>query len=327
VSDTRELSMAQALNEALALALEADERVFLLGEDIIDPAGGSMKVTAGLSTRFGTERIRETPISEQAIVGAAIGAALNGLRPVAEIMFADFLAVCLDQLVNHAAKIRYMSGGVMTAPLTVRCMAAGGLQLGAQHSQMPEVWLTHTPGLKVCVPSNPADAKGLLTACIRDDDPCVIIEMASLYFGSAPVPAGEHVVPLGKAAVARPGDDVTIITYGRQVHDSLAAAEALAGEISVEVLDLRTLVPWDAEAMLASVARTRRCVVVHQAVERSGFGAEIAAFLSQQCFGELAAPVLRVGGRNTPVPYAMELELAHLPSIDRIVDAVRTVAK
>lgn len=319
--------MAAAINEALADALLSDDDVFLLGEDIIDPAGGSMKVTAGLSTRFGTHRVRETPISEQAIVGAAIGAALNGMRPVAEIMFADFLAVCLDQVVNHAAKIRYMSAGRVTVPLTIRCMAAGGLQLGSQHSQMPEVWLTNSPGLKVCVPSGPADAKGLMTSCIRDDDPCVMIEMASLYFGSAPVPAGEHVVPLGVANTVRPGNDVTIITYGRQVHDSLAAAKQVAGEIDVEVIDLRTLVPLDEQAILNSVARTRRCVIVHQAVERSGFGAELSALINEHLFGQLEAPVLRVAGRNTPVPYAAELEQAHLPSIARIVDAVRAVAK
>lgn len=323
----KQITFGEALNQALDGELARDESVFLLGEDIVDPAGGVLKVTAGLSTKYGRTRVRETPIAEQAIIGAATGAALLGMRPVAEIMIADFYAVCLDQLVNHAAKLCYMSGGRTHVPITVRGMATGGMMFGAQHSQMPEVWFAHTPGMKVAIPSTPADAKGLLTAAIRDDDPTVVIESAALYQTKGPVPEGEHVVPLGSADIKRAGSDVTIITYGKTVLDSLAAADQLVGEVDVEVLDLRTIVPWDAEAMLESVRKTRRAVVVHQAVQRFGVGAEIAAWLTQELFSHLAAPILRVGGEYTPVPYSPMLEQAHLPSVERIVDAVRTVCK
>jgi acetoin:2,6-dichlorophenolindophenol oxidoreductase subunit beta len=327
VSVSKTMRMAKALNHTLGLLLERDERVFLLGEDIVDPAGGAMQVTKGLSTQFGRQRVRETPISEQAIIGAAIGAALAGRRPVAEIMIMDFYAVCLDQLVNHAAKLRYTSGGRTPVPLTVRGMATGGLQMGAQHSQMLEAWLVHVPGLKVVVPSTPADAKGLLTACVADDDPCVFIEMAALYGMSGDVPLEYYEIPLGVADIKRPGTDVTVITYGRQVHDALAAAVALEGEIDVEVLDLRTLAPLDEAAVLESVARTGRAVVVHQAVGRGGFGAEIAAVLQQELWGALASPVLRVTGADTPVPYAKVLEQRHLPSVDGIVAACRAACE
>lgn len=320
---TRDITFAQALNQALDGELARDPSVFLLGEDIVDPAGGVAKVTLGLSGKYGRKRVRESPISEQAIIGAATGAAMCGMRPVAEIMIADFYAVCLDQLVNHAAKLRYMSGGRTHVPITVRGMSTGGMMFGAQHSQMPEVWMAHTPGLKVVVPSTPADAKGLLTAAIRDDDPVVCIESAGLYATKGPVPEGEYVVPLGRADVKRAGSDITLITYGKTVQDSLDAAEQLAGEIDVEVLDLRSIVPWDAEAMIASVTRTRRAVVVHQAVERFGVGAEISAWLTRELWGTLEAPVGRVGGEYTPVPYSPELEAAHLPSPARIVKAVR----
>jgi pyruvate/2-oxoglutarate/acetoin dehydrogenase E1 component len=320
---TTKLRMGKAINQTLAQLLEEDERVFLLGEDIVDPAGGVMQVTRGLSTKFGRERVRETPISEQAIIGAAIGAALAGRRPIAEIMIMDFYAVCLDQLVNHAAKLRYMSGGRTPVPLTVRGTATGGLQMGAQHSQMLEAWLVHTPGLKVVVPSTPADAKGLLAACVADDDPCVFVEMAALYGTEGEVPLELYRIPLGTAEVKRPGTDVTVITYGRQVHDALKAAAKLEGEISVEVLDLRTLAPLDTRAVLESVGRTRRAVVVHQAVGRCGLGAEIAAIVQQELWGQLLAPVLRVTGADTPVPYAQGLERAHLPSASAVAAACR----
>jgi len=232
-----------------------------------------------------------------------------------------------DLHVNHAAELRFMSCVRTNVPLTIRCLHTGGFQMGAQHSQTLEAWLCHVPGINVVFPSTPADAKGLLTACIRDDDPCVFVEPAALYGATGPVPAGEHVVPLGQADVKRAGSDVTLITYGRQVHDCLGVAAALEGEIDVEVLDLRSLVPWDTEAMLASVAKTRRAVVVHQAVRRCGVGAEIAAFLSEELWGTLLAPVLRVAAKDTPVPYAKELEDHHLPSAADITDAVRAVAK
>lgn len=320
---TATLRLGQAINHTLDLLLERDERVFLLGEDIVDPGGGAMQVTKGLSTKYGPKRVRETPISEQAIIGAAIGAALAGRRPIAEIMIMDFYAVCLDQLANHAAKLRYTSGGRTPVPLTVRGFATGGLQFGAQHSQMLEAWLVHTPGLKVVVPSTPADAKGLLAACVADEDPCVFVEMAALYSMKGEVPLEYYEIPLGKADIKRPGNDVTVITYGRQVHEALAAAHALAGEIDVEVLDLRCLAPWDEAAMLESVARTGRAVVVHQAVERCGVGAEIVALLQRELWGSLHGPVLRVAGANSPVPYAKELEAAHMPNPERIAAACR----
>jgi pyruvate/2-oxoglutarate/acetoin dehydrogenase E1 component len=320
---TTRLRMAQALNQTLDELLAQDERVLLLGEDIIDPGGGAMQVTKGLSTKHGTHRVRETPISEQAIVGAAIGAALGGYRPIAEIMIMDFYAVCLDQLVNHAAKLRYTSGGRTGVPLVVRGTATGGLQMGAQHSQMLEAWMVHTPGLKVVVPSTPADAKGLLTTCVEDEDPCVFIEMAALYPVKGDVPTGRHVVPLGKADIKRPGSDLTVVTYGRQVHDALAAANALDGEIDVEVIDLRSLQPWDRDTVMTSVARTRRAVVVHQAVRTGGFGAELAASINEELWDQMLAPVQRVAGQDTPVPFAKALENKHLPAAEDIVHACR----
>ncbi|MEZ0362368.1 alpha-ketoacid dehydrogenase subunit beta [Mycobacterium sp. pUA109] len=317
------MSGFQAICSALDDALGRDPSVFLLGEDIADPGGGVFKTSVGLSTKYGAHRVRATPISEQAIVGAAIGAAVAGMRPVAEIMLMDFLAVCMDQLSNHAAKLRYMSGGQTTVPLTIRCAAGAGMQFGAQHSEMLEAWLTHIPGLKVVVPSNPADAKGLLTAAIFDPDPVVVVEQSLLYFGPPqPVPTGHHVVPLGSAATVRPGRDVTLISYGRQVHDALAAAERLAQDgIDAEVIDLRSLVPLDEAAILESVARTRHAVVIHEAVRRGGFGAELASLITENLFDELGAPVQRVAGANTPIPFAKVLEDAFVPSGDEIVAA------
>lgn len=323
--DTAPMTGFQALGSALDDALGRDPSVLLLGEDIADPGGGVFMVTNGLSTKYGTDRVRATPISEQAIMGAAIGAAVAGMRPVAEIMLMDFLAVCMDQLSNHAAKLRYMSGGQTGVPLTVRCAAGAGMQFGAQHSEMLEAWLTHIPGLKVVVPSNPADAKGLLTAAIFDPDPCVVVEQSLLYFGPPqPVPVGHHVVPLGQAAIRRPGSDITLISYGRQVHDAMAAAEVLAEEsVDAEVIDLRSLVPLDEATILESVGRTRRAVVIHEAVRRNGFGAEVASIIHENLFDELAAPVQRVGGANTPIPFAKELEDAFVPGVDDILAAAR----
>ena len=318
------LTMATAVNQALALAMAKDPTVVVLGEDIADHTGGGVfGATRGLSDRYGDQRVRSTPISEQAIVGAAIGAALGGLKPVAEIMLMNFIAVAMDQLSNHAAKLRYMSGGQTSVPLTIRCATGAGTQFGAQHSEMLEAWLTHVPGLKVAIASNPADAKGLLTACIFDGDPCVFIEPTLGYFMSEPVPVDEYVVPLGSAAVRRPGADVTLLCWGLEVNACLTVAQRLASEASVEVIDLRTLVPLDVDTVLASVAKTRRVVVVHQAVRRSGYGAELAALIQERCFGDLHGPVLRVTGPNTPVPYAFGLEQAFLPSTDAITNAIR----
>ncbi|HEV7862841.1 MAG TPA: transketolase C-terminal domain-containing protein, partial [Acidimicrobiia bacterium] len=244
--DTAEMTTAVAMNSALDLALAADPKVLLLGEDIADPAGGVFKVTKGLSTRHGQDRVRDTPIAEQSILGAAIGAALAGYRPVAEVMFYDFITVAMDQLVNHAAKVRYLSGGQHPVPITVRTVV-GNSRFGAQHSQSLEAWFMHTPGIKVVFPSTPSDAKGLLASCVFDDDPCLFIEHVALHYSQKElVPTGDHRVPLGQAAVRRAGDDVTVISYGAQMPGVLAAADTLAGEgISAEVIDLRTLVPLD----------------------------------------------------------------------------------
>jgi pyruvate dehydrogenase E1 component beta subunit len=318
-----EVSVRAALTRALDEALAADDRVVLLGEDIADPSGGVFGVTKGLSTTHGADRVRDTPISEQAIVGAAIGAALGGLRPVAELMFMDFLGLALDQLANHAAKLRYMSGGRTPVPLVVRTAVGGGLGVGAQHSQMLESWLTHIPGLHVVVPSTPSDARQLLHACLAADDPCVFIEQVPLLSRRGPL--DDAALTLGRAAVRRPGGDVTVLTYGRQVHQALAVADALAAEDGgpdVEVVDLRSLAPLDDAAILESVSRTRRAVVFHEAVVTGGFGAELAARLSEALFGRLLAPVLRVGAAPVPLPYAKNLEALALPGPERLSAAI-----
>lgn len=323
---SRTMMMLEAVHDALDVALGLDPEVFELGEDIQDPKGGGFGVHKGLEAKYGSDRVRCTPISEQAIMGAAIGAAMAGMRPVAEIMLMNFISVAADQLFNHAAKLRYMSGGATPIPLTVRTTTGAGAGFGAQHSEMLEATLVHTPGLKVAIPSTAADAKGLLLSAIFDDDPVVIVEMSSLYFAVRDeVPEGDYRVPLGKARIAREGTDLTLITYGRQVLDCLAEAEKFAGEgISVEVIDLRTLQPLDTDTVFTSVSKTRRAVVVHEAVTRGGFGAELSAQIHSELFGELAAPVARVGGANTPVPYASSLEQSFLPT-SRIEPAIRTL--
>ncbi len=319
------LPMAAAVNQAMDYCLATYPEVFLLGEDIADPGGGVYKTTLGLSTKYGLDRVRPTPISEQAIVGTAIGAAVAGMRPVAEIMIMDFLAVCMDQLSNHAAKLRYMSGGRTSVPLTIRTSAGAGMQFGAQHSEMLEAWVCHVPGLKVVVPSNPGDAKGLLISCIEDDDPCVFVESTMLYFLPGEVPLGEHRVPLGKAAVKREGTDVTIMAWGRLVNEAIAAAGTLSGNgVEAEVVDLRSLVPLDRDTVFASAAKTGRVVIAHEAVRRGGYGAELAAEISEELFGQLRAPVLRVAAPNTPVPFAKNLENAFVPGAAAIVEACTT---
>ena len=318
-----------AVNQALDMALAKDPSVIVMGEDVADSTGGGVfGCTRGLSTKYGEDRVRSTPITETAIMGAAIGAAIAGMRPVAEIMFIDFFAVAMDQISNHAAKLRYMSGGRTNVPLTIRTAAGAGIQFGAQHSEMLEAWVTHIPGLKVAIPSCAADAKGLLTTCIFDDDPCIHIEQTMNYFTAGPVPPGEYSIPMGKADVKRPGSDVTVITYGREVNFALAAAETLQTEgINVEVVDLRWLVPLDEQAVLASVAKTRRAVVAHQAVRRCGLGAELSALINEHLFGQLDAPVIRVAAPNTPVPYAIELETAYVPDTNDITDGIRQALK
>ncbi|TCJ31878.1 MULTISPECIES: alpha-ketoacid dehydrogenase subunit beta [Parafrankia] len=316
------MTMREALNLALDQALERDERVFLIGEDIADP--GASGPTAGLSSRYGTERVLDTPISEAAIVGAAIGAAMEGFRPVAEIMIMDFIGIAADQIINHAAKMRFMTGGRTTAPITVRTQIYGGLGTGATHSQSLEAWFMHIPGLKVIVPSTPRDGKGLLTSAIFDDDPCIFLETIRLQGqrGMVPVDPGFS-IPLGQADVKRAGTDVTLISYGRGVVESLGAADALARqEISAEVLDLRTLVPLDTAAIIESVHRTTRAVVVHDAVQFAGPGAEIVAILQRELFDRLSAPVERVGARFVPNPAPPALESQVYPNSEKIIAAV-----
>ena len=330
-TEPRIMPVGMAINEAMDVAMGLDEKVFLLGEDIAEPSGGVYKITKGLSTKYGTDRVRKTPISEQAIIGAAVGAAIAGYKPVAEIMIMDFIAVCLDQITNHAAKIRYMSGGQTTVPMVIRTSAGAGRQFGAQHSELLEAFAVHSPGMKVVIPSSAADAKGLLVSSIFDPDPVLFVEPMLMYWDPAyagDVPAGDYRVPLGKANVLREGTDVTLISYGRQVHVCKEAAEVLAGEgISAEVIDLRSLVPLDEAAIFSSVTKTKRAVVVHEAVTRCGFGAELSSRIHEELWGTIAAPVQRVGGKNTPVPYAKNLETAFLPQVEDVVAAVKSINK
>jgi len=330
-TEPRIIPFATALNEAMDIAMGLDEKVFLLGEDIAEPSGGVYKITKGLSTKYGTARVRKTPISEAAIIGAAVGAAIAGYKPVAEIMIMDFIAVCLDQITNHAAKIRYMSGGQTTVPMVIRTSAGAGRQFGAQHSNMLEAFAVHSPGLKVVVPSTPADAKGLLLSSIFDPDPVLFIEPMRMYWDPAfagDVPIGDYRIPLGVANIVRVGTDVSLISYGRQVSDCITAANELAEQgISAEVVDLRSLVPLDEATVFASVTKTKRAVVVHEAVTRCGFGAELSSRIHEELFGTLTAPVIRVGGKNIPVPYAKNLETAFIPQVADIVAAVKGMNK
>jgi 2-oxoisovalerate dehydrogenase E1 component len=323
--ETKQMTMCEAINHTLDLALTADERVFLLGEDLHDPAGGVVKQTYGLSTKHGIDRVRPTPIAEQAIVGASIGAAMAGMRPIPEIMINDFLAVCLDQVTNHAAKLRYMSGGRTNVPLVIRTITAGNVgSFGAQHSQSLEAWLTHTPGLKVVYPSTPADAKGLLLASIDDEDPVVFFESMRLYFSPGEVPLESYRIPLGLADIKREGSDISILSWGWACGEALAAAEALAADgINAEVVDLRSLVPLDRETILESVAKTGRALIAHSAVEFGGFGAELAAMLQERLHGKLKAPVGRVGAAYTPIAFAQGLEQLHFPNAGGIADKAR----
>ena len=312
-----------AINRALADAMAADESVVLFGEDVAAP-GGPFAVTRGLLGKFGAQRVRDTPISEAAIAGAAVGAALSGLRPVVEIMFMDFMTFAMDALVNQAAKAHFMFGDQCSVPMVVRTPHGGGLNAGPQHSQCLEAWLAHVPGLKVVVPSNPADAYALLRAAIDDPNPVVFVEHKGLYGTRGELPEPPPAVPIGAARVARAGRDASIVTYGAAVAWSLRAADTLAMEgIETEVVDLRSIQPWDEAAVLESVGRTRRLVVVHEAVSAFGAGAEVAARVAEETFGRLAAPVARVGAAFMPVPFARSLERACLPGEADIAAAVR----
>jgi pyruvate dehydrogenase E1 component beta subunit len=317
------LSYREAVRDALARALREDEDVFVMGEDIAE-MGGSMGVTQGLLDEFGADRIRNTPISEMAIVGAGIGAAMQGMRPVVEIMYEDFLTLALEQLVNQAAKHRYMSGGQLKVPLTVRTQGGAGWSPGAQHAQQLEAWLVHVPGLKVVFASTPEDVRGLLWTSIYEDNPVVFFEHRTLYSIRSEVPEELEPIPLGKGRVHREGEDVTVVATGRLVHEALKAAEEAEQEgVSVEVWDPRTLQPLDEEALLASVKKTNRCVVAHEAVTRMGYGAEIAAVVQHGAFDWLDAPIERVGAKFVPLPFAPVMEQFVVPHAEDVLEAIR----
>lgn len=321
-----EMTMLEAINLALDDAMAADGEVILLGEDVADRQGGGvLGITRGLSSNYGDARVRSTPIAEQAIMGAAIGAAIVGLRPVAEIMLMNFTTVAMDMIVNHAAKLRFMSGGQTHVPLTIRTMTGAGVGNGGQHSDYLEAWFAHTPGMKVVAPSCPADAYGLLRACIEDEDPCLFIENIQSYYSKGPAPERGERIPLGRAKVLRAGADLTLISYSRLVNDCVVVADRLAREgVDVELLDLRTIEPFDSEAILASVRKTGRAVIVHEAVRKYGVGAEIAALLHESLHGVLKAPVVRVGAPQCPVPFSKPLETAFIPQQADIEAAVRS---
>ena len=319
-----ETTYLQAVTDTLAETMRADSRVLILGEDVAE--GGPWGATAGLAEEFGPERVRNTPISEAAICGIAVGAAQSGLRPVVEIMFVDFVTLALDQLVNQAAKAHYMSGGQLTVPLVLRTQGGAGQRGAAQHSQSLEAWLTHVPGLKVVMPSTAADAAGLLASALADLNPVIFVENKTLYFRKEHVPSEAEPVPIGRARVARPGRDVTVVALSRLVSESLAAAEELAEEgIEIEVIDPRTLVPLDLELIVESVTRTHRLVVAHEAVVHGGFGAELTAQLQEAAFDELDASIGRVGAPFAPVPFSPPLEDAYLPGRSDVATAVRAV--
>ncbi len=317
-----EMKYTQAVNAAITDAMRADQSVILFGEDVAE-AGGSFKATRGLLEVFGPARVRDTPISEASIVSMAVGAAMTGLKPIVEIMFMDFVTLAMDALVNQAAKAHFMFGGRASVPMVLRTPHGGGLNAGPQHSQCLEAWIAHVPGLKVVCPSNPQDVYSLLRAAIEDPNPVVFIEHKGMYGIKGDVDTGQK-ADIGCARIARPGKDVTLVTYGSTVHTATRAAQSLAAEgIEVEILDLRSLQPWDEAAVLASVARTHRLVIAHEAVESFGVGAEIAARMADVAFDELDAPILRVGAPFMPVPFARSLEAQYSVSVERICAAIR----
>lgn len=323
------MNILAAINQALADAMAEDDAVVVLGEDVADPEeGGVCGVTRGLSTRFGEARVRSTPISEQAIIGAAIGASLGGFKPVAEIMLMNFTTVAMDMIVNHAAKLRFMSGGQTHVPIVIRTMTGTGFASGGQHCDYLEAWFAHTAGIKVVAPSSPQDAYGLMRSAIDDPDPVLFIENLPSYWTPDEAPETGHRVPIGQAKVLRSGDDVTIIAYARMVQEAIPAVAELADQgVSAELIDLRSIAPWDREAILASVARTGRAIVVHEAVTPFGVGAEISAVLHEQLFGKLKAPVRRLGGAFCPVPFSKPLETAFAPQTADIVAVATALMK
>lgn len=323
----KEITYAQAIKEAMSEEMRRDENVIFMGEDI-GLYGGAFGVSVGMFEEFGEERVRDTPISEAVIAGAATGAAVTGLRPIAEIMFMDFTTIAMDALVNQAAKMRYMFGGKAKVPMVVRCPAGSGTGAAAQHSQSLEAWFCHVPGLKVVAPSTPADAKGLLKASIRDDNPVIFVEQKLLYRQKGMVPEDEDfIIELGKADIKREGSDVTVVVYGRMLQRVLEVAKEVEKEgISVEVVDPRTLVPLDKETIINSVKKTSRVIVVNEAVKTGGYAGEIAAMIAESdAFDYLDAPILRLAGKDIPIPYNPELEKAVVPSEDDIRQAIYKV--
>ena len=324
----RELSYLEAIREALQQEMRRDPRVFVIGEDV-GVYGGAFGVTRGLVEEFGEQRVIDTPISELGIAGAITGAALTGMRPVGEIMFMDFTTLAIEQLVNQAAKIRFMFGGTATVPFVLRCPAGSGTGAAAQHSQSLENWFVHVPGLKVVMPSTPYDAKGLLLAAIRDDNPVIFVEQKLLYKTRGPVPEEDYTVPLGKADIKRAGRDLTIVATGVMVARALEAAEQLAREgIEVEVVDPRTLKPLDAAPIIQSVSKTGRVLIVHEAARTGGYGGELAAIIAEsEAFDYLDAPIVRLAGRDMPIPYNRTLEYHTVPQVENIVEAARQLAQ
>ncbi len=325
----REITYAEALNEALREEMRRDPAVFVMGEDVAGWGGGGVfGVTRGLVDEFGAERVRDTPISEEAIAAVAVGAAATGSRPVAEIMYVDFIGLAMEPIVNQAAKLRYMFGGKARVPVVIRAQEGAGRGNAAQHSQSLEAWFCHIPGLKVVTPSTPADAKGLLKTAIRDDNPVIFLEHKVLYFSKGPVPDGDYTVPLGVADVKRVGRHVTVVGIHTMVGKALNAAEQLAEEgIELEVIDPRTLVPLDEQAIVDSVKKTGRLIVSHEAYTRGGYGAEIVSRVVEAAFDYLDAPPLRVCARDVPVPYSAVLETAALPQVDDLVAAARALVR
>ncbi len=324
----RELSYVEALNEALREEMKRDERVFLIGEDIGPYWDGAFKVTKGLAKEFGTERVRDTPISESCIVGTAVGAAMTGMRPVAEIMFGDLLTLAMDQIANQAAKIHYMFGGQLNVPVVVRSPFGAGKSIAAHHSQSLEAWFMHTPGLKVAVPSTAYDAKGLLKTAIRDDDPIMFFEHKICYTTKSMIPDEEYLIPFGEADVKREGEDVTIFATFWMVHESLKAAGELSKRgIEVEVIDPRTLVPLDKDAIIESVKKTGRLLIVEEDCRTCGIGAEIAAIAAEEAFDYLESPIKRIAEPDTPIPFSPILENFVIPDEKAIVKGVEGLLK
>lgn len=326
---SEQITVLQAYSQALMDAMGDDDQVIVLGEDIADPEeGGVVGVTRGLSSKYGELRVRTTPIAEEAIIGAAVGASLVGFKPVAEIMLMNFTTVAMDMIVNHAAKLRYMSGGQTHCPLVIRTMTGAGMSTGGQHSDYYEAWFAHTPGMKVVCPSTTEDAYGLLRSAIDDPDPVLVIENLPIYWTKGPKPEAGHRVPLGKAKVVVPGTDVTIVSYSRTVLETLGALQAM-GEagVSAEVIDLRTIQPWDQETVLASVEKTGRLLIAHEAVVPFGAGAEIAAVVQEKLFGKLRAPVKRIGAPFNPVPFSKPLENEHVTDGKKIAAAAIALVK